>query len=45
MAKCLLDTQQLVVLGDAIGAAHRTGLDLTGTGRSAGKDLKSFLDR
>ena len=32
---CLFDAQQLVVLGDAIGAAQRTGLDL-GRGRGHG---------
>src|SRR5579875_2355022 len=28
-----LDAQQLVVLGDAVGAAQRAGLDLRGRGR------------
>ena len=31
-ANRLFDSQQLIVLADSVGAAHRTGLDLTGPG-------------
>ena len=33
-AQRLFDTQQLVVLGNTIGAAQRTGLDLRGRSRN-----------
>src|SRR5450830_375065 len=32
VAQVFFDAQQLVVLGDAVAAAHRTGLDLAGVG-------------
>src|SRR5437879_13838025 len=42
-AQFFLDAQQLVVLGDAVGARSRAGLDLSRTGRNRQVGDKSVL--
>ena len=32
MVELFFDAQQLIIFGDAVSAAHRAGLDLSGTG-------------